>query len=197
MYFYRRKTRFVKNMEWILASASPRRKQLFSEIVQSFEIIPAKGEEDGRGLTGARLVETLAEQKATEVAALAQAKGKAVLGADTIVCLGERVLGKPRDKAEAVQMLSDLSGCVHEVYTGVCLILPSGTKELFSDCAKVRFKNLTLQEIEQYVETGSPMDKAGAYGIQDSGFVQEIQGSYSCVVGLPIELCKQKITPYL
>jgi len=184
-------------MEWILASASPRRKQLFGEIVETFEIIPATGEEDGRGLTGAKLVEALATQKAEEVAALPQAKNKGVLGADTIVCLDEKVLGKPKTEEEAVQMLSNLSARVHEVYTGVCLILPTGEKQVFSDCAKVRFKELTNEQIKAYVATGSPMDKAGAYGIQDSGFVEEIVGSYSCVVGLPIELCKEKITPYL
>ena len=184
-------------MDWILASASPRRKELFGEIVEKFEIIPAKGEEDGHGYTGAKLVETLATQKASEVAAGENAKGKAVLGADTIVCLEERVLGKPRTQEEAKEMLSALSGRAHEVYTGVCLILPNGEKQVFSDCAKVYFKALTKAQIELYVASGSPMDKAGAYGIQDSGFVEKIEGSYSCVVGLPMELCKERITPYL
>ena len=184
-------------MEWILASASPRRKQLLGEIVEKFEIIPAKGEEDGRGLTGAKLVETLAEQKASEVAALPQAKNKAVLGADTVVCLNGEVLGKPVSEENAKQMLFSLSGCTHEVFTGVCLILPSGEKQVFSDCARVTFKTLSKAEIEAYVASGSPMDKAGAYGIQDCGFVEKIEGSYSCVVGLPVELCREKITPYL
>ncbi len=184
-------------MEWILASASPRRKELFGEIVERFEIIPAKGEENGKGKTGAALVEELAFQKASEVAGLEIAKNKAVLGADTIVCFQGKTLGKPRTQTEAVEMLSALSGQVHEVYTGVCLILPTGKKQVFSDCSKVQFRSLTNEEIVSYVASGSPMDKAGAYGIQDSGFVENIRGSYSNVVGLPLEICKEKIAPYL
>ena len=184
-------------MEWILASASPRRKQLFSEIVPSFEIIPAKGEEDGKGKSGAELVEELAFQKASEVAQLERAKNKAVLGADTIVCLQGKTLGKPHSQAEAFEMLSALSARTHEVYTGVCLIFPTGETQVFSDCSKVTFRALTKEEILKYIESGSPMDKAGAYGIQDSGFVEKIDGSYSNVVGLPVELCKEKIAPYL
>ena len=114
-----------------------------------------------------------------------------------IYLLDGRQLGKPRTQEEAVEMLSALSGRVHEVYTGVCLIFPSGEKQVFSDCAKVHFKHLTQAQIQAYVASGSPMDKAGAYGIQDSGFVEKIEGSFSCVVGLPLELCKEKIAPYL
>lgn len=182
-------------MDWILASASPRRKELFAQIVPSFEIIPAKREEDGKGKTGAALVEELAYQKASEVAE--HANGKAVLGADTIVCLQGKTLGKPHTEEEAFQMLSALSGRTHEVYTGVCLIFPTGEKQVFSACSKVTFRALTKEEILSYIASGSPMDKAGAYGIQDSGFVDNIQGSYSNVVGLPVELCKEKIAPYL
>lgn len=180
-------------MEWILASASPRRKELLGEVLKIFEIIPAKGEENGYGKTGAELVETLAVQKAQEVFALPKAKGKAVLGADTVVCFQGKVLGKPSCKKEAEEMLSALSGREHEVFTGVCVIYPTGEKDVFSDCSKVRFRTLTNEEILAYIDTGSPMDKAGAYGIQDSGFVQSVEGSFSNVVGLPVEKCKERL----
>ncbi len=185
-------------MEWILASASPRRKELLGALIERFEILPAKGEEIcPAGATGAKLVEALATQKATEVAALSQARGKAVLGADTVVCLDDEVLGKPKDEADAERMLSALSGRAHEVCTGVCISLPQadGTRKkiVFSDCTKVYFYPLTKAQIRAYIATGSPMDKAGAYGIQDGGLVERIEGSFSNVVGLPVELCKEKI----
>lgn len=181
-------------MEWILASASPRRKELLKELINTFEILPANGEEICRGLTGARLVETLAAQKATEVALRPEAKGKAVLGADTIVCLDGEVLGKPKDEADARRMLGALSGREHEVFTGVCISYPEkGERKTLvaSDCTRVRFETLSEEKIEAYIKTGSPMDKAGAYGIQDGGLVRSIDGSLSNVIGLPIELCKR------
>jgi len=176
-------------MEWILASASPRRKQLFGEIVETFEIIPATGEEDGRGLTGAKLVEALATQKAEEVAALPQAKNKGVLGADTIVCLDEKVLGKPKDAAEAEEMLSMLSGRTHSVYTGIAVLRgDDGTMRTHAEETLVTFRTLTKEEIRAYIETGEPMDKAGAYGIQGKGgaLVSETEGDFQNVVGLPL-----------
>lgn len=184
-------------MDWILASASPRRKELLGKLVKTFEIIPAKGEENAGNLTGARLVEALAMQKALEVAALPVAKGKAVLGADTVVCLNGEVLGKPKDEADARRMLSALSGNTHEVFTGVCISYPkNGTRETItaSDCTKVRFLPLSEAQIDAYIQTGSPMDKAGAYGIQDGGLVASISGSESNVIGLPIELCQRLIS---
>ncbi len=187
-------------MEWILASASPRRKELLGELIETFEILPAKGEEVVYGNpTPAELVKILATQKAEEVANLPQATGKAVLGADTVVALRGEVLGKPKDEVEAYEMLSALSGQVHEVYTGVCIIYPKeGGRYALKDvaCTKVRFRELSKEEIKRYVATGSPMDKAGAYGIQDSGFVDSIDGSFSNVVGLPLELCKELIAQF-
>lgn len=182
-------------MEWILASASPRRKELLAERIKSFEIIPAKGEENApSGLSPQELVKVLARQKALEVAALPQAKGKAVLGSDTVVALDGKILGKPATKEEATAMLSALSGRAHEVYTGVCIVYPTsiGAEEIVAaDCTKVYFNRLTQEEIAAYVATGSPMDKAGAYGIQDGGLVERIEGSFSNVVGLPLELVSQ------
>lgn len=181
-------------MEWILASASPRRKELLKELVNTFEILPASGEEITHGLTGARLVEALAAQKAEEVASRPEAKGKAVLGADTVVCLDGEVLGKPKNEADAKRMLAALSGRAHEVFTGVCISYPDqGTRKTLvaSDCTRVHFETLSKEQIEAYVNTGSPMDKAGAYGIQDGGLVRSIEGSLTNVIGLPIELCKR------
>ncbi len=180
-----------------MASASPRRKELFAELVEKFEIIPARGEERADGtLFPEDLVKVLAAQKAAEVAALPQAKGKAVLGSDTVVALDGEVLGKPLDKDDAVRMLCALSGRTHEVFTGVCIIYPKGqgvSQITSAACTKVRFLPLTKERIAAYVATGSPMDKAGAYGIQDGNLVEKIDGSFSNVVGLPLELCKELI----
>ena len=182
-------------MKWILASASPRRRQLLGEIISEFEIIPAKGEEDNhQALSPKDLVVSLATAKAEEVARLPEAKDKGVLGADTIVVLDGEVLGKPKDEQDAVRMLSALSGRTHFVYTGVCLSLPvgCGRKILTAvDETSVTFENLTKERIQAYVKSGSPMDKAGAYGIQDGGLVKGIKGSFTGVVGLPVELCKK------
>ena len=179
-------------MEWILASASPRRKELLAELITNFEIIPAKGEENApSNLSPQELVKALARQKAVEVASLPQAKGKAVLGSDTVVALDGKILGKPATKEDATAMLTVLSGRAHEVYTGVCIVYPAalGKKELVeADCTRVHFNCLTKEQIAAYVATGSPMDKAGAYGIQDGGLVERIEGSFSNVVGLPLEL---------
>ena len=130
------------------------------------------------------------------MASRAEAKCKAVLGADTIVCLDGEVLGKPKDEADARRMLEALSGREHEVFTGVCISYPEqGLRKTLvaSDCTRVHFETLSKAQIEAYIKTGSPMDKAGAYGIQDGGLVRSIDGSMSNVIGLPMELCKRMI----
>ena len=184
-------------MEWILASQSPRRKQLLGELLPQFEIIPAVGEEACEGAkTCKELVEKLSLAKTREVAKLDRANGKAVIGSDTVVTLRGEVMGKPKDEADARRMLCALSGRTHKVYTGVCISVPTqtGRKEFVaSACTRVKFFPLSIAQIQAYIATGSPMDKAGAYGIQDGGLVKEITGSFSNVVGLPIELCKTLI----
>ena len=184
-------------MQFILASASPRRKQLLKEIIPTFQIIPAKSEEvvDGNP-TPAQLVMELAKQKALEIARLPQATGCAILGADTVVALDNQVLGKPKDETDAVDMLTALSGRKHQVYTGVCIVYTDkGKQTILQNYAStdVYFNALTAEQITKYVQTGSPMDKAGAYGIQDGNLVQRIDGSYSNVVGLPVELCRSML----
>ena len=190
--------RLKESIKWILASASPRRKELFAELVEEFEILPSTAEEVVEGTpTPMELVQKLACLKAREVSLREERVGKAVLGADTVVALDGKVLGKPKDEEDAFRMLSALSGKTHEVCTGVCMrfLKESGEWVELVDSAstKVHFASLTKEEILAYIATGSPMDKAGAYGIQDGGLVDKIEGSFSNVVGLPVELCKAMI----
>lgn len=173
-------------MDIVLASGSPRRRELLEGLGLSFEICPAKGEEHApEGAGPAETVQALALAKAEEVAKLHPQS--LVIAADTIVWADDRILGKPRDEAEAVAMLSLLSDNSHEVYTGVAIIF--GEKTICqSECTKVFFRRLSQEEIDAYVRTGEPMDKAGAYGIQGRAamMVQRIEGDYFNVMGLPL-----------
>ena len=181
-------------MRFILASASPRRKELVKEFVEETEIIPAQGEETAVAGTSRKLVEALSKQKADEVFSLVNDEEAIVLGADTVVAYGKKVLGKPKNEEDAFAMLKMLSGRSHFVYTGVCFIYFSkGEKKYINRSAKtrVKFNKLSDEWITEYIKSGSPMDKAGAYGIQDGGLVQKIRGSFTNVVGLPVELCKK------
>ena len=170
----------------ILASASPRRKELLETAGAEFEIIVADVDEsvpEGTKPEDAAIM--TAEKKALAVAE--SHKDSVVIGADTIVVAGEKILGKPTDKADARRMLSMLSGVEHKVITGVCLAC--GDKKItFAQVSKVKFYDLTDDEINAYVETGEPMDKAGAYGIQGKGcvLVEKIEGDYFNIVGLPV-----------
>ena len=181
-------------MKFILASASPRRKELVKEFVETARILPAQGEETAVAGTPRMLVEALSRQKAEEVFSLEGNEQTIVLGADTVVAYGKKVLGKPKSEEEAFSMLKMLSGRSHYVYTGVCFIyLKNGEKKYVNRSAKtrVKFHKLSDEWIREYVKSGSPMDKAGAYGIQDGGLVKNIRGSFTNVVGLPVELCKK------
>ena len=173
----------------ILASQSPRRRELLGQMgFQDFEIIPAVGEEEAdSSLPITEYVEQLALHKAAEVAARVNDPDAIVIGADIIVVHHDEILGKPRNQAHAFQMLSNLSGSRHMVYTGVALI--QGERRITGhEGTKVRFCALTEQEILAYIATGEPMDKAGAYGIQGRGglLVDSIEGDFYNVVGLPI-----------
>ena len=173
----------------VLASASPRRAELLRSAGIPFEVVVADVDERQLADEDAETyVRRLARDKAAKVAALCP--GRAVLGADTAVVLDGEVLGKPRDVADAVAMLSRLSGRSHRVLTGVCLIDPSGRPETGVASTLVEFRALSEAEIEQYVASGEPMDKAGAYGIQAGarGFIAGIQGDHDTVVGLPVAL---------
>lgn len=174
-------------MAMILASQSPRRRELLGQMGFSFTVRPAKGEELAHPeLTPAQLVEELARQKALEVSAEAEADD-VVVAADTVVAIDGVVLGKPHDKVHAAQMLSALSGREHTVYTGVA-VKRGETLLVEHEATQVRFRPLTEREIDLYIQTGEPMDKAGSYGIQGYGalLVEGIRGDYFNVVGLPI-----------
>lgn len=182
-------------MKFILASASPRRKELLSSIVPSFEVIPAKGEEiaDAR-LTPEETVCALARAKCDEV--FSRNADSLVIAGDTIVVLGDKILGKPKDEEDARRTLGALSGKTHRVITGVSVRSPKGARTDFA-VTEVRFNKLTEEFIDNYVKSGSPMDKAGSYGIQDGGLVATYSGSYENVIGLPVELTAQLIKEVL
>ena len=172
----------------ILASQSPRRSQLLSFYGIPFEVIPSLAEENDVTGPGDERVLELARRKAREVAR--RFPGRHVLAADTLVCIGERILGKPRDEKEAADMLRLLSGNTHSVYTGVCLIHEGGGEFCGVDHTAVTFRAWSDGDIARYVASGEPMDKAGAYGIQGAAgiMVESIQGSPTNVIGLPLGL---------
>ncbi len=179
-------------MQYVLASASPRRKQLLSELITDFEVIPSLADESKQKADSPKaLVAELAKLKASEVAFRPENEGKIVIGSDTVVAFEENVLGKPVDEADAFRMLKLLSGNKHTVYTGVCVIRVKGGKAqtiVDVDGTDVYFEELSDEWIRSYILSGSPMDKAGAYGIQDGGLVKRIEGSYTNVVGFPVKL---------
>lgn len=177
---------FPTNM-FILASQSPRRRQLLGELVKEFAVIPSTEEEVMIGSTPREIVSSLALQKAQSVAK--NHPSDVVLGSDTIVVFEGKILGKPKTEGEAFETLSALSGKQHSVLTGVSLI-KDGKAYCAVEETIVVFNALTKEEILAYIATGSPMDKAGSYGIQDEGIVSHYFGSYTNVVGLPIETVK-------
>lgn len=181
----------------VLASASPRRRELLSQIGVEFEVKPADGEERIISTEPSKVVEELSGQKAMFTAkALEKENGHVpegciVLGADTIVSYEGRILGKPSDKEDAIQMLSMLQGNTHQVYTGVTVLKEkqgSWKFHTFFECTDVIFYPVTREEIVEYVNSGDPMDKAGSYGIQGAwgAYVKGIRGDYNNVVGPPV-----------
>lgn len=175
-------------MAIILASQSPRRRQLLEQMgIPDFTVRPAQGEELADPSLGpGALVEALSRQKALEIAAGAD-ENDLIIAADTVVAVDGRVLGKPHSTRQAHQMLSALSGREHTVYTGVTVC--RGAQLLTEhEATAVRFRPLTAREIDAYIATGEPMDKAGSYGIQGRGalLVEGIVGDYFNVVGLPV-----------
>ena len=175
-------------MKLILASNSPRRKQLLTDLGLPFEVrLHEVAEDFPPHLRRAEVAEYLAAHKA---AAYAHdlAADEIVLTADTIVCLADDVLNKPADAAEARAMLTRLQGRAHEVYTGVCLRCGDGRQTVFSDGATVHFRTLAPAEIDYYIARCQPFDKAGAYGAQDwigLAAITRLEGSYFTVMGLP------------
>ena len=192
----------------ILASSSPRRRELMAQAGFAFEVLVSEADETIEAETPGEMVEVLSERKAAAVAEEIKKQGFAeesvlLVGADTMVAIDGKKLGKPKDEKGAEEMLEELSGRTHQVYTGVTMIrlkkAENGSilqeSRTFSEGTDVSFYPLTKEEIRSYIATGEPMDKAGAYGIQGKAavFVKEIKGDYNNVVGLPIARLYQEL----
>lgn len=178
-------------MQYILASASPRRKELLDLVLPSFEVVPATADEQVNiSLFPEQTVCALAENKCDEV--FKSHKDKTVIGCDTVVVFEGEILGKPKDREDAFNTLKRLSGKTHYVITAVC-VRNKHKKLIDFDKTEVKFNILTDEFIKIYVDGGSPLDKAGSYGIQDGGLVKEYFGSYTNVVGLPVTLVKKML----
>ncbi len=184
-----KKANNVKNdLKLVLASASPRREEILSQLNLKFTIVPAKiDEEKFSNSDPVELVKTLAEEKARSVSRLVE--DAIIIAADTVVVHNDQILGKPAGKLEAKKMLKRLSADQHQVITGVAVLNSnSGESHVDYNITEVKMTALSEQELNNYVETGEPLDKAGSYAIQGLGglFVKEIKGSYYSVMGLPI-----------
>ncbi len=183
----------MKNIEdyrMILASASPRRRELLSQIGIEHEVIPSNKDEILPKMHPAKAAEALSRGKALDVAKDIDDKA-VIIGADTVVAYAGEILGKPKNEEDAFRMLNMLQGEEHEVYTGVTFVVKENGREYiesFCESTKVMMYPASEEEIWAYIATGEPMDKAGAYGIQGraAAFVKKIEGDYNNVVGLPI-----------
>lgn len=210
-----------QNVRLVLASASPRRRELLSQIGLEFTVMPSTKEENAKTTEAGALVQELSRQKAVDIwEQLSGGQGQnpdadqeqiaeetqepnlngkqqpelLVVGADTVVCCEGKILGKPHSREAAAEMLTALQGRSHEVYTGVTLYSQSETVTFF-ECTQVEFYPMTEVEISEYIDSKEPMDKAGAYGIQGLGarFVKGIRGDYNNVVGLPVGRLYQEL----
>ena len=184
----------IKNMNIniVLASASPRRKELLKLITSEFDIIPSDVDETlPEEIKSENAAEYLAKIKARSIGNI---ENTAVIGCDTVVVIDGNILGKPKNREQCRSMLTSLSGKTHFVYTGVCIIYNS-IEYSFTEKTEVIFYNLSEMEIEEYIETGEPFDKAGGYGIQGKGalLVKGINGDYFNVVGLPVSTLNRKL----
>ncbi len=185
-------------MRIVLASNSPRRKELLSQIGIDFDIIVSNEQERITNTIPAKVVEELSYQKANSVIKKLEAP-VLVIGADTVVSYANKILGKPKDKKEAYDMIKMLQGNTHDVWTGVTILekeeLNKVVAETFSVVTKVIVYPMTETEINEYINSDEPYDKAGGYGIQGKfgAFIKEIQGDYNNVVGLPLSRVYTKL----
>lgn len=187
----------------ILASASPRRRELLSQIGLEFEIVISHKEESYESTRPEEIVKELALMKAENVASELREKGgledTVVIGADTIVALDQQILGKPKDEEDAYQMLTSLQGRSHQVFTGAAILDfdQTGNCQVSSHAVETRVyvHEMDRQEILSYIESKEPMDKAGAYGIQGkfAAYIDKIEGDYYNVVGLPVSYIYQQL----
>lgn len=177
----------------ILASASPRRKEILELADLKFDVMPSDAQEITTKTAPNEVVMELALIKAKDIYKKSE-KQSMIVGADTVVAYQGQILGKPTDEADAKRMLTMLSGQTHEVYTGVCIIEDGKTKTFYEE-TKVTFYEISDEQIDHYIKTGEPMDKAGSYGIQGKAavFIKGIEGDYYNVVGFPIARFLQEI----
>lgn len=172
----------------VLASASPRRAAMLKNILANLRVVPSKVDESKiRAKTPGAFAVAAATAKAKEVGS--RCNNAVVIGADTIVVLGGKIIGKPKDKQDAIRILKSLSGKTHKVITGLALFdTETGVLATHRETTKVKMKQLPFKLIKDYVATGSPLDKAGAYGIQEieEMFIERTYGDYDNVVGLPV-----------
>ena len=191
----------IQRLTVVLASASPRRTELLEQGNIKHVVMPSHSEEVITSQVPSQVVEELSAQKAEDVYQQYEKKNAGdflVIGSDTVVAADGKILGKPKDKEEAYQMISMLQGKAHQVYTGVTLLIKKDGKKIrktFHECSDVHVYPMCKEEIREYIATGEPMDKAGAYGIQGlcARFVEKIQGDYNNVVGLPVGQIYQKL----
>lgn len=191
-------------MRVVLASASPRREELLKKVVKDFDIIPSDIDESViKEKVAEQLVEELSYAKAEKVFIKEQEKYDEliVIGVDTMVALEDNLLGKPKDAEDAKRMLSNLSGKSNDVYTGLSIIVKQKnkiTKEVTNSKTRVKMKELSQEDIDEYISTGEPLDKAGAYAVQGKGakYIEKIEGNYDSVVGLNTELLKEVLEKY-
>ncbi len=179
------------NAPYVLASSSPRRRELLRQVGLRFEVVSPNADETlPENIAPDKAVELLSERKAS---AVSNTESRVIIAADTVVAKDGIIYGKPADEEDAFRMLRELSDCTHEVYTGVCVIFPDGSGECFSVRTEVTFANMTDRDIAEYITSGEPFGKAGSYAIQGLGaqFVAGINGDYANVVGLPVQkLCE-------
>ena len=188
-----------ENLSLILASGSPRRREFFTRMGWNFTVVkPGTEERVHPGETPEQYVRRNAEEKAADALALSSIADRAVaVAADTVVVQDGRILEKPKDSADAHRMLRELSGRTHQVMTGLC-IRTAGEYHSQTVVTDVEFKPLTDAEIDAYIRTGEPMDKAGAYAIQGLAayMIRNVRGSYTNVVGLPLSETVEALAPY-
>lgn len=187
----------------ILGSASPRRRELMAQIGLEFEVVVSHKEEHYESIIPEEIVKELALMKAENVASELDEQGTVkdtiIIGADTIVVLDNQILGKPKDEADAFRMLKDLQGRAHQVFTGVAILDfdKEGIRKTHNHAVetKVYVHEMDESEITSYIQSGEPMDKAGAYGIQGkfAAYIDQIEGDYYNVVGLPVSYVYQQI----
>ena len=186
------------NKKIILASASPRRRELLTQIGLDFEVVVSETEEKITSTEPAKVVEELSAQKAQNIRTSGDNTEAIIIGADTVVACDGKILGKPKTVADAMAMLHLLQGREHEVYTGVTLLYSENGEQrklTFHEKTTVHFCPMSEEEIREYVATGDPMDKAGAYGIQGfcARYIKGIEGDYNNVVGLPVGRVYQEL----